>query len=106
VLALVGGRDTPDVARRWAELSAGRVTVWNMTKHASTPESAADLLMLSGVVRECPDCDAEQIFMPVDDGAETPHDLSASAYCCSACGAAILVDLFDEPAAAAVRGVA
>jgi hypothetical protein len=44
--------------------------------------------------------------MPVDDGAETPHDLSAGAYCCTACGAAILVDLFDEPAAAGVRGVA
>lgn len=87
-------------------MSAGHVTVWDMTKRASTPESAADLLMLSGVVRGCPDCADEQIFMPVDDGTETPHDLSASAYCCSACGAAILVDLFDEPAAAAVRGVA
>ena len=99
-------RDTPGWARRWAELSAGHVTVMGMTKRASTPESAADMLMLSGVVRVCPDCDVDQIFMPVDDGAETPHDLSASAYCCTACGAAILVDLFDEPAAAAVRGVA
>jgi hypothetical protein len=77
-----------------------------MMKRTSTPESAADLLMLSGVVRLCPDCDADQIFMPADDASETPHDLSASAYCCTACGAAILVDLFDEPAAAAVRGVA
>ena len=79
-----------------------------MKKHAVTPanESAADLLMTSGVVRHCPDCDVDQIFMPVDDGFDPPHDLSAGAYCCSSCGAAILVDLFLEPAAAAVRGVA
>ena len=78
-----------------------------MMKRTSAPESAADLLMLAGVVRLCPDCDADQIFMRADDASETPPtDLSASAYCCTACGAAILVDLFDEPAAAAVRGVA
>ncbi len=74
-----------------------------MTKHA---ESAAELLMMSGVVRECPDCDVDQIFMPVDDAPEVPHDISASAYCCMTCGAAILVDLLVEPAAAGVRGVA
>lgn len=63
--------------------------------------------MTSGVVRHCPDCDAHQIFMPVDDrAADHPIDLNASAYCCASCGAAILVDLFLEPAAAGVRGVA
>lgn len=74
-----------------------------MKKHA---ESAAELLMMSGVVRPCPDCDVEQIFVPVDDGSDSPHDLGARAYCCTSCGAAILVDLFVEPAAAGVRGVA
>jgi hypothetical protein len=77
-----------------------------MTKRSSSPTSAVDLLMMSGVVRECPDCAVAQIFVPVDDGAEIPHDLSASAHCCTTCGAAILIDLFLEPAAAAVRGVA
>ncbi len=77
-----------------------------MSKHTVSPDSAAELLMMSGVVRECPDCDVDQIFMPVDEGSDHPHDLSASAYCCTSCGAAILVDLFVEPAAAGVRGVA
>lgn len=77
-----------------------------MTKRSQSPASAADLLMMSGVVRECPDCAVDQIFVPVDDGTELPHDLSASACCCTTCGAAILVDLFLEPAAAAVRGIA
>lgn len=93
-------------ARRSAELSVARVTVWGMTKRSPSPASAADLLMMSGVVRVCPDCAVDQIFVPVDDTADAPHDLSACAYCCAGCGAAILVDVFLEPAAAGVRGVA
>jgi hypothetical protein len=77
-----------------------------MTKRPLSPSAAADLLMMSGVVRECPDCAVDQIFVPVDDATESPHDLSASAYCCTTCGAAILVDVFLEPAVAGVRGIA
>ena len=77
-----------------------------MDEHTVSPQ-AADLLMTSGVVRRCPDCTMDQIFMPVDDtSSDHPLDLSASAYCCTSCGAAILIDLFLEPAVAGVRGVA
>lgn len=43
----------------------------------------ADLLMLSGVVRVCPDCRDERILLPADD---------AVAYCCTSCGAAVVID--------------
>ena len=77
-----------------------------MTKRSPSPAAAADLLMTSGVVRHCSDCAVDQIFVPVDDGTDVLHGLSASAYCCTSCGAAILVDLFLTPAASVVRGVA
>jgi hypothetical protein len=56
----------------------------------------AELLMLSGVVRSCPDCGDERIFVPiesVDDGS----------VCCTTCGAALLVDPPFEAAARAVH---
>lgn len=47
----------------------------------------ADLLMLSGVVRACPDCLDERIFVSTDDcGAD------GCEYCCTTCGAAVLID--------------
>jgi hypothetical protein len=49
----------------------------------------ADLLMLSGVVRSCPDCHDERIFLPA--GAFPTEDESG-AYCCTVCGAALLID--------------
>jgi hypothetical protein len=45
----------------------------------------ADLLMLSGVVRSCPDCHDDRIFVPIDN---TP----AGEYCCTSCGAGLLID--------------
>jgi len=63
-----------------------------------TAELAADLLMLSGVVRDCPDCAAERIFVATDDGPDP-----GVAYCCATCGAAILVDLFLDSASAAIK---
>ncbi|HEY7043967.1 MAG TPA: hypothetical protein VH419_09900 [Nocardioidaceae bacterium] len=56
------------------------------------PGSPAELLMLSGVVRECPDCAGEQIFVAADDVVEPGHEAGTGAYCCTACGAAILLD--------------
>ena len=48
---------------------------------------SADLLMLHGVARDCPDCGGERVFVPVDEsGAE------ASELCCTDCGAALLAD--------------
>ena len=48
------------------------------------------LLMLSGVSRPCPDCVDDRVFVPADD-AEEP-----GAYCCTVCGAAVLVDIDAE----------
>jgi hypothetical protein len=49
------------------------------------------LLMLSGVSRPCPDCADDRVFMPADD-AEAP-----GAYCCTDCGAALLIEVgFDD----------
>ena len=71
--AWVEGRDRPGAARRSAaELSVKGCHGVDMMKRTNTPESAADLLMLSGVVRLCPDCDADQIFMLADDASEIP----------------------------------
>jgi uncharacterized protein (DUF983 family) len=56
----------------------------------------ADLLMLRGVARRCPDCHDECIFVPTaapDDGE----------YCCTRCGAALLIDPAIEPPASIVR---
>jgi hypothetical protein len=53
---------------------------------------AADLLMLTGVARPCPDCHADRIFVPVDDDC----DRSACEYCCTTCGAAMLIDPFFD----------
>jgi hypothetical protein len=48
------------------------------------------LLMLTGVARPCPDCADERVFMPADDG-EAP-----GAFCCTDCGAALLIDVEVE----------
>jgi hypothetical protein len=46
------------------------------------------MLMLSGVSRMCPDCGDERVFVPAGaDGAAT------GAYCCTDCGAALLIDV-------------
>jgi hypothetical protein len=46
-----------------------------------------EILMLHGVERHCPDCDADTIFLPVltDDGAATDELV------CTACDGAVLV---------------
>ncbi len=43
--------------------------------------------MLSGVLRVCPDCADERIFMPIDE-----CDGEGCEFCCTSCGAALLVD--------------
>ncbi|MGH3471965.1 MAG: hypothetical protein ACRDPG_07960 [Nocardioidaceae bacterium] len=47
----------------------------------------SDLLMVSGVALTCPDCGGERILVPAVD--DTP---GSAAYCCTTCGAALLVD--------------
>jgi uncharacterized protein (DUF983 family) len=49
------------------------------------------MLMLSGVSHYCPDCADDRLFTPADD-AEAP-----GAYCCTECGAALLIEVeIDE----------
>lgn len=52
-----------------------------------TMDDRAELSMISGIVLVCPDCLDERIFVSIDgcerDGCE---------FCCTSCGAAVLVD--------------
>jgi len=64
--------------------------------------NTADLLMLSGVVRLCPDCLEERIFVPVDCDRAAEH----CEFCCTTCGAALLVDPLFEYTPARPRHVA
>jgi hypothetical protein len=57
----------------------------------------AELLMLSGTVRVCPDCRGERIFVSIDECASDGCE-----FCCTSCGAAVLVDpVCDAPIVAA-----
>lgn len=47
-----------------------------------------DLLLLESVVSACADCGGERIFVPVDDDCGG----GACEFCCTTCGAAILID--------------
>jgi hypothetical protein len=47
----------------------------------------ADVLMLSAVARFCPDCLDQSLFLPVDD-----CEGDRCEYCCTSCGAAIVID--------------
>lgn len=44
--------------------------------------------MLTGLARGCPDCHGERLFVPVEscDGGDVCE------YCCTSCGAAVLID--------------
>lgn len=68
------------------KLSVRSVSVLSMDM-----DNRADLLMLSGVPRWCPDCLHVRIFVPVD--GERPD---SGCYCCTDCGAAVLIDPFFE----------
>ncbi len=50
-------------------------------------DDSADKLMLTGIVRVCADCRAERIFVAIDD-----CDADGCDYCCTSCGAAVLID--------------
>jgi len=51
-------------------------------------DNRADLLLLESVVGGCSDCGGERIFVPVDDNCGG----GACEFCCTACGAAVLID--------------
>ncbi len=50
-------------------------------------EHGVDMLLLKGVARPCPDCAEERRFVPAD--AERPD---VAEYCCTWCGAGLLID--------------
>jgi len=55
----------------------------------------AEILMISGVVQACSDCQGDRIFVSIDECAGDQCE-----FCCTDCGAAILIDpAFDYSAA-------
>ena len=44
-------------------------------------ENASELLMTTGTLATCPDCDTETVFVVVDEGE----------HCCTDCGAAVFL---------------
>ncbi|MGH3365708.1 MAG: hypothetical protein ACRDOY_00705 [Nocardioidaceae bacterium] len=53
---------------------------------ATASATAADNLMLTGMVQRCPDCAEERIFV-VPDCGDCPG--GSGDYCCTQCGAAV-----------------
>ena len=47
----------------------------------------ADLIMLTGLVRPCPDCGDARIFVSTDECGDDRCE-----FCCTSCGAAVLID--------------
>jgi len=62
----------------------------------------SDILMLSGVVAMCADCDAEAIFVPVDEGC----DVDGCEFCCTSCDAAVFLLPVLEDTGDATRNAA
>jgi hypothetical protein len=53
----------------------------------------ADLLLLTSLVHPCADCGDERIFVVVEGSAQDRGE-----YCCTYCGAAVVIDpTFDSP---------
>lgn len=68
------------------EASRGRAST------LAKPPVLSEILMLTGIERSCPDCRRPSVFIVVDDG-----DGGIGEFCCTACGAAILIDpAFDD----------
>jgi uncharacterized protein (DUF983 family) len=52
-----------------------------------------DMLVLKGVARPCPDCAEERLFVPADaDLAGAAEASAGTEYCCTWCGAGLLID--------------
>lgn len=55
--------------------------------HGVVMSDPANVLMLSAAARFCPDCLRQSLFVPVDD-----CDGDRCEFCCTSCGAAIMID--------------
>lgn len=64
-------------------------------------DDSADLLMRSGIVQMCPDCRGERIFVSIDE-----CDADGCEFCCTSCGAAVLIDPICDYGIVASRRVA
>ena len=53
----------------------------------SVMDDSVDMLLLKGVARPCPDCAEERLFVPAD--LDRPD---IAEYCCTWCGAGLLID--------------
>ncbi len=62
---------------------------------------SGDVLMRSGIVQMCPDCRGERIFVSIDE-----CDADGCEFCCTSCGAAVLIDPICDYAIVAGRRVA
>ena len=64
-------------------------------------DHGVDMLLLKGVARPCPDCAEERLFVPADmDRGELAE------YCCTWCGAGLLIDPSTADGRPPVRRVA
>ena len=63
---------------------------WRLSASSATVvvmSDPADVLMLSAAVRFCPDCLRQSLFVPVEE-----CDGDRCEFCCTSCGAAIMID--------------
>ncbi len=61
-------------------------------------EDPAEILMRSGIVRSCRDCRADRIFVSIDE-----CDADGCEFCCTVCGAAVLIDPLCDAAVVAAQ---
>jgi hypothetical protein len=64
-------------------------------------DNRADVLMLSGIVRVCSDCGDERIFVSIDE-----CEAEGCEFCCTSCGAAMLIDPLCDVTTVTARRVA
>jgi hypothetical protein len=60
-----------------------------------------DMLLMRGVARPCPDCSEERLFVPAD-----PDQSDGGEFCCTWCGAALLIDPAHVAVGSPARDVA
>lgn len=60
---------------------------WHWSGTIARMDHDVDMLLFKGVARPCPDCAEERLFVPADlDRADIAE------YCCTWCGAGLLID--------------
>jgi hypothetical protein len=83
------------MTRAWHAWSGQQV--W----HRGRMNEKVDMLLLRGVARPCPDCAEERLFVPAD-----LEQADYGEFCCTWCGAGLLIDPAHVSRKAPVRDVA